>query len=121
MEVLLSANEVIQTDAMRLFRTRVNGSEEEYVNPLAEKDGMPGVAFQWLEVEGPLYDQTAGRGYRLMFGDLPLRRMEKGETGGVTVQILAPAPPPGEGAGGRGRFGPRMQDVEVDVSERPSS
>src|SRR5580692_607170 len=29
-EVLLSPNEVIQTDAMRLFRTRVNGSEEEY-------------------------------------------------------------------------------------------
>ncbi len=40
---------------MRLFRTRVNGSEEEYVNPLAQKDGMPGVAFQWLEVEGPLH------------------------------------------------------------------
>ena len=115
-EVLLSANEVIQTDAMRLFRTRVNGSEEEYVNPLAEKDGMPGVAFQWLEVEGPLYDQTAGEGYRLMFGELPLRRMEKGQTGGVTVQIVAPAPPPGDGAGGRGRFAPRMQDVDVDVT-----
>ena len=28
-------NEAIQTDAMRFFRTRVNGSEEEYVNPLA--------------------------------------------------------------------------------------
>ncbi len=119
-EVLLSANEVIQTDGMRLFRTRVNGSEEEYVNPLAEKDGMPGVAFQWLEVEGPLYDQASGEGYRLMFGDLPLRRLEKGETGGVTVQVVAPAPPPGQGPGGRGRFAPRMQDVEVDVtSEHP--
>lgn len=115
-EVLLSPNEVIQTDAMRLFRTRVNGSEEEYVNPLAEKDGMPGVAFQWLEVEGPLYDQASGTGYRRMFGDLPLRRMDKGETGGVTVQIVAPPPPPGEGGGGRGRFGPRMQDVEVGVA-----
>ena len=115
-EVLLSANEAIQTDAMRLFRTRVNGSEEEYVNPLAEKDGMPGVAFQWLEVEGPLSDQTAGEGYRLMFGDLPLRRLEKGQTGGVTVQIVAPAPPPAEGTGGRGRFAPRMQDADVDVT-----
>ena len=55
-QVLLNANEVIQTDCMRLFRTRVNGSEEQYVNPLAQPDGMPGVAFQWLEVEGPLYD-----------------------------------------------------------------
>ena len=114
-EVLLSPNEVIQTDAMRLFRTRVNGSEEEYVNPLAQQDGMPGVAFQWLEVEGPLYDETATAGYRLMFGDLPMRRIEKGETGGVAVQIVAPPSPPAEG-GGRGRFGPRMQDVEVEVS-----
>ena len=53
-EVLLGANETIQTDCMRLFRTRVNGSEEAYINPLAQQDGMPGVAFQWLEVEGPL-------------------------------------------------------------------
>ena len=60
-EVLLSPNEVIQTDPMRLFRTRVNGSEEAYVNPLAQPDGMPGVAFQWLEVEGPLADQNAAR------------------------------------------------------------
>ena len=95
-EVLLSPNEVIQTDPMRLFRTRVNGSEEAYVNPLAQPDGMPGVAFQWLEVEGPLPDQNAAAGYRLMFGDLPMRRLEKGETGGVTLQIVAPPPPPGE-------------------------
>ena len=89
-EVLLGANETIQTDAMRLFRTRVNGTEEEYVNPLAQKDGMPGVAFQWLEVEGPLYDQSAGAGYRLMFGDLPMRRLGANEPGGVTLQIVPP-------------------------------
>ena len=70
-EVLLSPSEVIQTDPMRLFRTRVNGSEEAYVNPLAQPDGMPGVAFQWLEVEGPLSDPNAAAGYSLMFGDLP--------------------------------------------------
>ena len=119
-EVLLSPNEVIQTDPMRLFRTRVNGSEEAYVNPLAQQDGMPGVAFQWLEVEGPLSDQNAAAGYRLMFGDLPMRRLEKGETGGVTLQIVAPPPSPGEGGGGRGRFGPRTQDVAVEVvSDHP--
>ncbi|HLK68615.1 MAG TPA: DUF1592 domain-containing protein [Bryobacteraceae bacterium] len=115
-EVVLSPNEVIQTDAMRLFRTRVNGSEEEYVNPLARQDGMPGVAFQWLEVEGPLYDENPAAGYRLMFGDLPMRRLEKGETGGITVQTLAPPPSPSDGGGGRGRFGPRMQDVAVEVA-----
>jgi Protein of unknown function (DUF1592)/Protein of unknown function (DUF1588)/Protein of unknown function (DUF1585)/Protein of unknown function (DUF1587)/Protein of unknown function (DUF1595)/Planctomycete cytochrome C len=120
-EVLLSPTEVIQTDAMRLFRTRVNGSEEEYVNPLAERDGMPGVAFQWLEVEGPLADKNDAAGYRLMFGDLPMRRLDKGASGGTTLQIVAPPPSPGEGGGGRGRFGPRTQDVGVEVvSDHPS-
>jgi hypothetical protein len=122
-EVLLSPNEVIQTDPMRLFRTRVNGSEEQYVNPLAQKDGMPGVAFQWLEVEGPLPEQNPAAGYRLMFGDLPLRRLDKAEAGGVNVLIVAPPPSPAEGSfggGGRGRFGARMQDVAVEVvSDRP--
>jgi len=119
-EVLLTPNEVIQTDAMRLFRTRVNGSEEEYVNPLAQQDGMPGVAFQWLEVEGPLPDHNAGTGYRLMFGDLPMRRLEKGETGGVAIPIVAPPAPVSPAAGGRGRFGPRTQDVPVEVvSDHP--
>jgi len=115
-EVLLSPNEVIQTDPMRLFRTRVNGSEEAYVNPLAQPDGMPGVAFQWFEVEGPLLDANATAGYRLMFGDLPLRRQEQGQNGGVTVQTVAPpaSTPQAVGGGGRGRFG-RMQDVAVEV------
>jgi hypothetical protein len=34
---------------------------------------MPGVAFRWLEVEGPILDQWPGAGHRLMFGDLPLK------------------------------------------------
>ncbi len=118
-EVLLGANELIQTDSMRLFRTRVNGSELEYVNPLAEKDGMPGVAFQWLEVEGPLYDETSGAGYRLLFGDLPLRRLRDGESGGVTLQVPAPRPPGGDDGGFRNRL-PRLQDVAVAVdTSRP--
>ena len=118
-EVLLSPNEVIQTDPMRLFRTRVNGSEEAYVNPLAQPDGMPGVAFQWLEVEGPLKEQNPAAGYALMFGDLPMRRLEKGEAG-VTLQIVAPPSAPAQGVPGRGRFGPRTQDVGVEVvSEHP--
>src|SRR4051812_29144923 len=110
---------------MRLFRTRVNGSEDAYVTPLAQPDGMPGVAFQWLEVEGPLQDENAAAGYRLMFGDLPMRRLDKGEASGVNVPIVAPAPAPGQGGGfgggggGRGRFA-RTQDVAVEVvSQRP--
>jgi hypothetical protein len=118
-EVLLTPTELIQTDCMRLFRTRVSGSEQEYVNPLAGPDGIPGVAFQWIEVEGPLPDSSADTGYRLMFGELPLRRLDSGATGGVTIQL--PAPPSATPTGpGRGRFGPRMENVAVEVvSEHP--
>lgn len=121
LEVLLAANETIQTDGMRLFRTRVNGTEEEYVNPLAKPDGMPGIAFQWIEVEGPIYDRTAGEGYRLLFGELPMRRLGAGEVGGVTLQLVAPPPAAGVAdAGRRNRFGPRTQDVAVEVvTEHP--
>ncbi|MEO5922322.1 MAG: DUF1592 domain-containing protein [Bryobacteraceae bacterium] len=116
-EVMLAASEVIQTDSMRLFRTRVNGSEEAYINPLAQDDGMPGVAFQWIEVEGPLLEASAGAGYRQMFGDLPMRRLKDGEPGGVTLQIV---PERAADAGGPARRGPRMQDVAVEVvTEHP--
>jgi hypothetical protein len=70
---------------MRLFRTRVNGSDEQYVNPLATQEGMPGYAVQWLEVTGPLQDAQATRGYRLLFGELPMRRLEPGQKGGVPL------------------------------------
>lgn len=113
-EVHLAANEVIQTDSMRLFRTRVNGSELEYVNPLATKEGMPGVAFQWLEVEGPLYDETSSAGYKLLFGDLPMRRIQDPAQGGLALQVVAPRPP-GETGGGFRNRAPRMQDVLVEV------
>jgi mono/diheme cytochrome c family protein len=85
-EVQLAGGESIRTDAMRLFRTRVNGSDEQYVNPLATQEGMPGYAVQWLEVTGPLQDPRATRGYRLLFGDLPMRRLEAGKKGGVPLE-----------------------------------
>jgi hypothetical protein len=133
-EAILNPNEVIQTDGARLFRTRVNGTDEQYVNPLAQKDGMPGYAVQWIEVEGPLYDESTGAGYRALFGDLPLKRLEAGQKG-VMVEVSAPPPqgqngptPRGEagarggrGAGGfGGRFAPRTRKVAVEVvSENP--
>ena len=72
-EVFLLPGEVIRTDGSRLFRTRVNGTDEQYVNPLATEDGMPGYAVQWIEVEGPFYDDpVGGAGYRLLFDQLKL-------------------------------------------------
>ena len=69
-DLWLVAGEQLVTDPSRLYHRR--GGEAR--NPLAEDDGMPGVAFQWLEVEGPLYDDpVASTGYRLLFGELPVQ------------------------------------------------
>jgi hypothetical protein len=101
--VTLVAGEGLQTDAMRLFRARVNGTDEQYVNPLATEDGIPGYAVQWIEVEGPFYDDDYQSGYRLLFGELPLRRVD-GTGPGVSLDSIpgAGAPAGGRGFAGRG-------------------
>lgn len=103
-DVTLVAGEGVSTDAMRLFRTRVNGSDEQYINPLATEDGIPGYAVQWMRVEGPFYDQAYGSGYRLLFGDLPLHRVN-GKGPGVSLDGIpgfGGGPSRGRGPGGRG-------------------
>jgi uncharacterized protein DUF1592/uncharacterized protein DUF1588/uncharacterized protein DUF1585/uncharacterized protein DUF1587/uncharacterized protein DUF1595/cytochrome c len=133
-DVLLAPGEAIRTDGMKLFRTRVNGSDEQYINPRATPEGIPGYAIQWMEVEGPFYDGTQGAGYRRLFGELPLKRLAEGESG-VAVEVVLPAPaargqrgPGGLGGGreaggvggGRGlRGGGRgnvMREVKVEVT-----
>jgi hypothetical protein len=70
LDVWLLGGETIRPDAGRLFRSRPGAAR--WHNPLAEKDGQPGVAFRWLEVEGPIYDQWPSAGHKLLFGDLPM-------------------------------------------------
>ncbi|MDO8545059.1 MAG: DUF1592 domain-containing protein [Opitutaceae bacterium] len=73
-ETWLLEGETIRPDAVRFFRSR--GSNDR--NPLAKEEGMPGVSFRWVEVEGPLYDAWPTTGHRLLFGDLPLEKPEPG-------------------------------------------
>ncbi len=68
MEVWLLAGETIRPDAARFFRSR----PPDHKNPLAGADGMPGLAFRWMQVEGPLIDEWPPPGQRLLFGDLPM-------------------------------------------------
>jgi hypothetical protein len=70
LDVWLLAGEQIRPDAGRLFRSRPGAGR--WQNPLAEKDGQPGVVFRWMEVEGPIYDQWPPAGHKLMFADLPM-------------------------------------------------
>ncbi|MDO8539021.1 MAG: DUF1592 domain-containing protein [Opitutaceae bacterium] len=76
LDVWLLAGETIRPDAARLFRSRPGAGR--WQNPLAVKDGQPGVAFRWLEVEGPLYDEWPTKGHRLLFGDLPVTQSDAG-------------------------------------------
>ncbi len=69
LDVWLVEGESIQPDAVRLFRSR----PPNWRNPLAEEDGMPGVAFNWMEAEGPIIEQWPSAGHRLLFDDLPLK------------------------------------------------
>ena len=77
LDAWLLAGEMIRPDAGRLFRSRPGAAR--WQNPLAEKDGQPGVVFRWLEVEGPIYDQWPPAGHTLLFGDLPMVNREVAE------------------------------------------
>ncbi len=117
-EVFLRGGEALRTDGCRLFRTRVSGSDEQYVNPLATEDGMPGYAVQWLEVEGPFYDDpTGGVGYRRLFDNLRLVPSAKAREG-VPLEV-GPAPAAGgrggRGPGGFGRGAMREAPYEVET------
>ena len=93
---------MIATDAVRFFRSRPGFTAiDAYTNPLAQRDGVPGVAFRWMEIEGPLYDEATDAGYKLLFGDLPLTKAADGK-GGVALELL-----PSETGGGRGGRGAR--------------
>jgi len=104
-EVWLLANETLVPDASRFYRSR----PDNYKNPLMEADGAPSVAFRWMEVEGPLTDDSSTAGYRLLFGDLPLVKVADGVPG-VMLQV-----PPAPDVRRRGEQGQPLREVAVDV------
>jgi len=106
--ITLIQNESLVTDAARFFRDRPGSAG----NPIAQRDGQPAVAFRWMEIEGPLYDESSTAGYRTLFADLPLRKNPNGE---VTIPILSSNKDRGpQGAGGYGSV-VRTEDCHVEV------
>ena len=93
LEVSLLKGESILPDAARLFRSRPPADDPKrkvdstWHTPLATKEGQPGVAFQWLEVEGPIYDKWPTPGQTLLSGNLPVRK-----GAGGTVEIVSSDP-----------------------------
>ena len=69
----------------------VNGGPPTYRFPPFPEGGQPGVAFQWLEVEGPLSPHTwPPDSHRILFGDLPLRATTDGS--GLPVDVVSENP-----------------------------
>ena len=104
-EVWLLASETLVPDASRFYRSRPNN----FRNPLMQEDGAPSVAFRWMEVEGPLYDESTSAGYRLLFGDLPLHRVDAGP-GGIAIPVADRAESRDDG-----KRAPATDEVTVDV------
>jgi hypothetical protein len=109
-DVWLLANETLVPDASRLYRSRPNN----FKNPLMTAEGAPSVAFRWMEVTGPIYDETSGAGYRLLFGDLPLKANPQS---GITVPAIA-RHFNDEGGRNAGRRVAPLEDVAVEVIPR---
>lgn len=87
LDVWLLAGEIVRVDPARLFRSRPGAGR--WQNPLAEKDGQPGLVMRWLEVEGPLHDQWPTAGHKLLFGELPLKNAE---TKGAPIEVVSANP-----------------------------
>ncbi len=87
LDVWLLEGETIRPDAARFFRSRPGAGR--WQNPLAEKDGQPGVVFRWLEVEGPILEAWPTAGHRRLFGDLPVRNPVPGGKG---VEVVSADP-----------------------------
>jgi hypothetical protein len=109
-EVWLLANETLVPDASRLYRSRPNN----FRNPLMTSEGAPSVAFRWMEVEGPLYDERTLAGYKLLFGDLPLRRSKDAKSGGVPISLVAQGERRDNGRNAGQRIIP-TEEVHVEV------
>ena len=68
-EVILKKNEIIRPDATRLIRTRPGWSG----NANATREGVPGFALNWLELEGPLQDEWPPASFTAVAGDMPYK------------------------------------------------
>ncbi len=68
-----------------------HGGPLYYNFPPMPPDGHPGVAFQWLVIEGPLQPETwPPESHRVLFGDLPLAAPGPGS--GLAVNVVSDNP-----------------------------
>ena len=69
----------------------VDGGPPTYRYPPLPEDGQPGVAFQWLTIEGPLTSKDwPPQSHRLLFGDLPIQGPSNGNA--LPVEVVSQNP-----------------------------
>ncbi len=120
-DVQLLADEYVITDSIRFFRSRPGlTGNEQFTNSMSQRDGQPGVAFRWMEVEGPLYDAPVHPGYTVLFGDLPMKKLEGAIPGaGIRLDIPPPVPPQGFYTNGAdGVYTRKKQPVLIEVESK---
>ena len=109
----LMGGQTLVTDSARFFRSRPVPTRG-WTNPLAQRDGVPAVAFRWIEVDGPLYDESSDVGYRLLFGNLAMKKVAA-EAPGIPIELVNPAAGGRRGGGGGGGRPPAMVPAVVEV------
>ena len=73
-EAYLRRGEILRPDTVGLPRPMVPALPETIQQ--FDPDGFPGVAFHWVELEGPLVEQWPPASYVALFGNLPFRQVE---------------------------------------------
>jgi hypothetical protein len=69
----------------------VNGGPPTYRYPPFPAGGQPGVAFQWLEIEGPLPSPTwPPSSHRVLFDELPIRAAR--DKDGLPIEVISQQP-----------------------------
>lgn len=72
LEAFLEEGAMVKLDCMRLPSPMVPAMPHTIQK--FDPDGYPGVAFHWLEVEGPFIEEWPPASYRALFGKLPLEQ-----------------------------------------------
>jgi hypothetical protein len=72
LEAFLEEGAMVKLDCMRLPSPMVPAMPHTIQK--FDPDGYPGVAFHWLEVEGPILEEWPPASYRALFGDLPFKQ-----------------------------------------------
>jgi hypothetical protein len=74
LEAFMEKGGMVKLDCMRLPSPMVPAMPHTIQKT---DDGYPGVAFHWMEAEGPLFEEWPPASYRALFGDLPFEREAK--------------------------------------------